>query len=146
MAKYNRKKADESILREMYEVQLMTHPQIAQALGVSERSVRRWMSTYDIKGRLYIGEDNPRYTTGRTLGRARYRKARKIEACDLCQGTDNLCVHHVDFDHYNNHPDNLQILCLSCHMSLHKQQYWDSVKQGQRPKRSNAPAGWTRQK
>jgi len=144
MAQYNRKRLGEAILREMYEDKQMTQPEMAKALGVSERSIRRWMSQYHIKGRLYIGEDNPRYTTGRTRGHSRYRKAKKIEACELCQATANLCIHHLNFDHYDNQPENLQVLCLSCHMSTHKKQYWAAIKAGTTPHKSTAPVGWTR--
>src|SRR3989304_6890763 len=59
-----------------------------------------------------------------------YRKTKK-EKCELCQARLNLCIHHKDFDHYNNQPENLQILCLSCHMSLHRKAYWDAKKNGQ---------------
>ena len=32
----------------------------------------------------------------------------------------NLLLHHIDFDKKNCHPDNLQTLCRSCHMKLHR--------------------------
>ena len=30
-----------------------------------------------------------------------------------------LELHHIDFNHYNNSLDNLQILCSNCHMQVH---------------------------
>jgi 5-methylcytosine-specific restriction endonuclease McrA len=40
-------------------------------------------------------------------------------ACSECGSTEDLIVHHVDFNHGNNDPGNLTCLCRSCHASLH---------------------------
>ena len=71
-----------------------------------------------------------------------YRRVITKESCARCGATENLAIHHVDFDHYHNNPDNLQVLCVSCHSSIHKQAYWDAVHAGQEPPRSNAPLHW----
>ncbi len=138
------KKVDETTLREMYETRQMTQAEIAAKLEVSERSVRRWMASYKIEGRLYIGPDNARYKHGRTCGTYVYKKTTR-ERCETCGSTRSLAVHHKDFDHYNNDPENLQVLCVSCHMSLHKQMYWDAIKEGKTPQKSNGPVGWYRE-
>ncbi len=44
--------------------------------------------------------------------------------CTNCGGTNQLCVHHRDWNgrghpDADNHPDNLITLCNSCHMKLH---------------------------
>lgn len=67
----------------------------------------------------------------------------KIE-CAECNSKINLCIHHIDFDHYNNNPDNLQVLCVRCHISLHKSAYWDAIHSGETPPVSNGPIGWKR--
>ena len=73
-----------------------------------------------------------------------YRKGTKKEKCARCGSRTNLCIHHENLDHYDNAPDNLTVLCVSCHASIHKQAYWDAVHTGQKPPRSNAPIGWRR--
>lgn len=47
-------------------------------------------------------------------------------------------------DHYDDRAENLQVLCVSCHISLHKKKYWESIRNGKSPKKSNAPCGWGR--
>jgi len=76
--------------------------------------------------------------------RRQYRSKIRKEICNLCGGKLNLGIHHIDFDHYNNSPENLQVLCVSCHCSLHKQAYWDAIHAGKKPPKSNAPCGWNR--
>ena len=71
-----------------------------------------------------------------------YRKVKTKINCEKCNATTNLGIHHKDYDHYNNNPKNLQTLCVSCHMSLHKSQYWAAIKSGKEPKRSNGIVGW----
>lgn len=41
--------------------------------------------------------------------------------CSLCPVADYelLVVHHLDFNHSNNHLSNLQILCANCHYRIH---------------------------
>jgi len=136
----------EMTLRDLYEIQGKTQKEIARILQVSVRSIRRRIQDFHIVPRPRSGKDNGNYKHGKNAGIHAYRHAKPIEACERCRGTQNLCVHHTDFDHYNNHPDNLQILCVSCHSSVHKQAYWDAIKQGATPPKSNAPIGWYRSK
>ena len=76
------------------------------------------------------------------LARRQYRDIVKKEKCANCSARINLCIHHVDFDHYNNKPDNLQVLCLHCHLGLHKKHYWDCYRKGVPHKKSTAPDHW----
>jgi len=71
-----------------------------------------------------------------------YRSVVKKQKCDACGARVNLCIHHIDFDHFNDDPENLRVLCLSCHMSLHKAYYWDCKRRGVEPKRSTGPCHW----
>ena len=64
--------------------------------------------------------------------------------CSNCGSKLNLAIHHIDYDHYNDEPENLQVLCVSCHISLHKQNYWDAIHAGKEPPKSNAPNNWQR--
>lgn len=73
-----------------------------------------------------------------------YRKVIKKEKCDVCNSKLNLGIHHKDFDHYNDLDFNLQVLCVSCHISLHKKAYWNAIHSGKKPHKTNAPIGWER--
>ena len=73
-----------------------------------------------------------------------YRRKVQKEKCQGCGSRQNLAIHHEDFDHYNNSPDNLMVLCVSCHSSLHKKAYWEAVRAGKKPTKSNGPIGWER--
>lgn len=78
--------------------------------------------------------------------RRQYRDEIEKVECAKCGARENLSIHHINLDHYDNRPENLQVLCVSCHMSLHKQAYWDAIHAGQTPPKSNAPIGWSRDK
>lgn len=39
--------------------------------------------------------------------------------CSICKSTENIEVHHIDFDRTNNALENLQVVCKSCHRKLH---------------------------
>lgn len=75
-----------------------------------------------------------------------YRQVVEKVECSNCGVNENLGIHHIDGDHYNNTPENLDVLCVSCHMSHHKKKYWIAVKNGESPPRTNAPIGWNREK
>lgn len=40
------------------------------------------------------------------------------EICNYCGSTKNLCVHHIDQDRHNNVPENLMVVCKSCHQNV----------------------------
>jgi hypothetical protein len=50
--------------------------------------------------------------------RQKLKRARK-SACERCGGTNNLTVHHIDENRYNNHKSNLMTLCRKCHDFVH---------------------------
>ncbi len=63
-------------------------------------------------------------------GRGEYRQ-HKGETCDRCgfvpEHSCQLDVDHIDGDHSNNDPDNLQTLCANCHRlktKLSKEGIW----------------------
>ena len=51
--------------------------------------------------------------------RWRARQMKKRTVCEKCRETTNLHVHHKDRNPANNSPDNLAVLCASCHLTLH---------------------------
>lgn len=83
------------------------------------------------------------YKHGRSCGRNEYQRQRK-DKCERCGSTNRLCVHHINDDHFDNRPENLQTLCNSCHMSITKKKWWDAKKAGQPTPKSNGSVGWYR--
>ena len=75
-----------------------------------------------------------------------YRKLVKKTKCDRCESKKDLGIHHRDDDHYNNDLSNLVVLCLSCHMSIHKTAYWKAWRAGKPLPKSNGSVGWLRKK
>jgi hypothetical protein len=73
-----------------------------------------------------------------------YRGKLIKEKCSNCGSKLNLCIHHKNLDHYDDRTDNLQVLCVSCHMSIHKKAYWDAYHKGDKLPKSNSPIGWKR--
>lgn len=47
-----------------------------------------------------------------------YRRKKK-ESCNRCGSTENLVVHHIDENRYNNIDENLETLCRRCHQIHH---------------------------
>jgi len=141
---------------------------VASALrryGISTRTTRETKALQKKRGvihaptRYWLGKKQPPEMVERRVSKIRgenhylwkggnslrpYRdKITKVQ-CSDCGSKLNLGIHHVDLDHYNNDPENLQVLCTSCHMRLHKQAYWDAIHAGKEPPRSNGPIGWRR--
>lgn len=74
------------------------------------------------KAFLNIGKDKGSGNWSSTHGTARGINdliLHKTE-CEICGKQGNLDVHHKDENPNNNEPDNLQVLCRSCHMKIHR--------------------------
>jgi len=54
---------------------------------------------------------------GNRIARRIFRKKGFCETCQTKKATD---IHHKDENILNNKPENLQEICRSCHMKLHK--------------------------
>lgn len=65
-----------------------------------------------------VGSGNSYKNKHRALGIQTYRRAKKTK-CEWCGSTNNLLVHHLDENRYNNNIDNLITLCKRCHQNLH---------------------------
>ena len=74
-----------------------------------------------------------------------YRGKVKKVACEKCGARLNLGIHHKNNDHYDDSPENLAVLCVSCHMSIHKTAYWKAYRNGEPTPKSNGPVGWVRE-
>lgn len=105
--------------------------QMAQRYGVSLAGFQKALARLGVKpkSKARSGHLNGRYRDGSQS--TAYRGMIKKSACAECGTTESLCVHHVDGNHMNNALENLVVLCMSCHSSLHKKDYWNRVKGGQ---------------
>jgi len=70
------------------------------------------------KGGFQWGERNPKWNGGTQTYRD-IAKGEYGEACGLCGSTRHVRAHHIDENRRNNNPDNLIMLCQSCHRSVH---------------------------
>ena len=43
--------------------------------------------------------------------------------CDSQEAQENLHIHHVDWHHDNNDPENIVVLCKRCHVIIHQTHY-----------------------
>jgi len=114
--------------------------------GVVQKTAKYWLGKKQPKEMVekriskIRGENHWLWKGGKEI--REYRKLINKEICEACGSKLNLGIHHKDIDHYNNNPENLQVLCVSCHMSLHKKLYWDAIHSGEEPQKSNGPIGW----
>ena len=144
--------------------QFQVHPSavinLLRRIGEPRRSnkeamIIRGTSGRHVVNRAWLGRKQPAEMVERRLSQIRgekhylwkggdsrrqYRRKVLKEFCVRCKTRQNLGIHHADFDHYNDAVENLQVLCVSCHMSVHKQAWWDAKKVGT-PYFSNAPSG-----
>ena len=111
------------------------------------------------KARYWLGRKQPRDMVERRTEKIRgdkhwlwkggkdrrlYRKVVEKVVCVQCGSRINLGLHHINFDHFDDRPENIQVLCVSCHMSLHKKAYWNAVHAGTEPPISNGRVGWVK--
>ena len=47
------------------------------------------------------------------------KKIPDSSSCGICGDTHDLHRHHLDWDHSNNSPTNIVIICQRCHVVLH---------------------------
>jgi hypothetical protein len=67
------------------------------------------------------GTKNHRYIDGLSHYRDNYRRLNpEIRCCEICSSQAFTVVHHIDKDRRNNSPDNLIMLCRSCHAKVHR--------------------------
>lgn len=62
-----------------------------------------------------------------------YRDLVEKDLCAHCGSIEQLLIHHINGNHYDNEIDNLQVLCSPCHSSMHKTEFWELVRAGERP-------------
>ena len=72
-----------------------------------------------IQSRERVGWQTGALNHGWKGGIQTYRRHRK-NACERCESTKHLLVHHKDGDRYNNELANLETLCKRCHQLHHE--------------------------
>lgn len=102
--------------------------QIASYYNVSQTGMGLAVHRLGIKsrGRGRKGKENGRYKDG-TQSRL-YRQMIQKDRCTICGSTERLVVHHKNGDHYDNHLENLAVLCESCHNRHHRTLWWERKK------------------
>jgi 5-methylcytosine-specific restriction endonuclease McrA len=83
---------------------------IGKLFGISRQRVHQILSGYKdpeaIRSGIYDNRD--------------ILLSRDNNQCQICHGSENLIIHHIDKDDHNNNWDNLIVLCNRCHLELHR--------------------------
>lgn len=64
-----------------------------------------------------ICKDNNQITTGEWRAREQAFKTLP-NRCAHCAETNDLVLHHINGDHFDNNPSNWRIVCRSCHVKV----------------------------
>ena len=106
----------------------MSQADLAARFGVSQSGISKILIRLGIKtkSRARAGDQNGRFIDG-TQSTAYRKMVEKVE-CNRCGSSEQLVVHHIDGNHTNNIPSNLEVLCSPCHSSHHKRQWWAAQK------------------
>lgn len=59
--------------------------------------------------------------------------------CERCGSTHRLCRHHKDRNCWNNSPDNIEVLCGSCHCREHAPERLIGYRRYMQKRRGRAP-------
>src|SRR3990167_1433325 len=112
----------------LYHQQNWSLEQIANYYNVSQTGMSRVIKRLGIvsRERGRQGMLNGRYKNGQAS--TLYRVMIEKDKCSQCQAIERLVIHHKNFNHQDNHLENLQVLCESCHNRLHKKRWWDIQK------------------
>jgi len=91
----------------------------------TKEAMRRWRDknpnyNEEYRKRLGVIEKERRYHRIRKYGEdALEVLERDNDTCQKCGSTEQIHIHHIDWDEDNNDLDNLVLLCNSCHQKLH---------------------------
>ena len=94
----------------------------ARVRGLAFADDPEWRAKVGMSGEAnpnYQGKGASEYAPGFSRGMKRRLMGERGGACEACGATSNLDVHHLDESKTNHAPENLKVLCRSCHKSLH---------------------------
>ena len=92
---------------------------------VDERSVHEggWRSVphaMQVWRLVLAGAKNHNFKDGLSNYRVNfYRDNPQQRFCEICGGDQHLVIHHLDRNRKNNNPENLVMVCRSCHAKVH---------------------------
>lgn len=72
------------------------------------------------KSFLKIGYTNANWSNAHASARNINKLILKKDRCEICGGTKNLDIHHIDGEWKDNNLDNLMCLCRSCHTKIER--------------------------
>ena len=84
------------------------------------------------------GKNNPNWKHGKDEGwywlhkKAREKTKLWPQKCNRCGVTENLVTHHKDHNWRNNSIDNLEILCKTCHLEEHHDEFSEGIERRER--------------
>lgn len=122
---------DKSWIKNQYIANGKTQQEIAQLANCSRSTIRRQLNKFNIPTRDFqLGGWNKgstrqashSYKGGNVkphVARSRARRYALNDACDVCGSKDQLQVHHIDGNFYNDSQANLRTLCVGCHNLAH---------------------------
>jgi len=111
----------------------LSQQEIANNLNINVSIVQRHFKKYNLKSRKnIIGEEHHSYKHGLYSEKTNPKNCTRHRRLNIKKGKCELCnkikkymdIHHIDFNHLNNNKNNLQILCHSCHSTLHRNYEW----------------------
>ena len=70
-----------------------------------------------VKKDASLQENGQAHQSAKKIG---YLIGNRERVCEICGSTRSIDVHHKDHDFHNNSPENLMVLCRSCHMKIHR--------------------------
>ena len=122
---------DPEWLRQKYVEEERTQVEIAALAGCNRKTVKDRLDDFGVDRREFrLGgwnrglrrEATPRYggrSVSATHARERARRYALKGACEVCCSVDDLQVHHIDGDVWNDADSNLMTLCIGCHSVAH---------------------------
>lgn len=119
---------DKETLRRLYYDEHLTQKQIADRLGIAERTIRYYIHIYGLeKGCVHkmMGAENPRYKGDDVSKRGGYDRTHelydkyKTGVCERCGRTLPTQLHHINRDPTDVSRENLMELCDLCHAMEH---------------------------
>lgn len=115
--------------------------EIARKLGVKYDTLKKYLNEFNIEYKCNPNRkgiphpeqrkslddvfNNIRYVNASKLRTLLIRDGYKLEQCECCGLSEwnglpiPLELHHINFNHYDNSLENLEILCSNCHMQKH---------------------------